>query len=191
MLERSNGRIPGVQGATGPSSLTQLLYTESTGTVRDRFDGGIQIRTVGVRKCRSLQIVRHSLVNMLERSNGRTPGVQGATGPPNLVQLLYTESTGTVRDRFEGIVQIRTAGVRKCCSLHIVCHGLVHIRDKSKSHIPGVQVAMGPLSSVPFVYTQPDSTVRSPTFGSCTDPYSRCTKMPFAADCSPRPIEHA
>ena len=48
---------------------------------------------------------------MLERSKGRTPGVQGATGPPSLVQLLYTESTGTVRDRFERGVQIRTASV--------------------------------------------------------------------------------
>ena len=48
---------------------------------------------------------------MFERSNSFTPGVQGATGPPSVVQLLYTGSTGTVRDRFEGIVQIRTTGI--------------------------------------------------------------------------------
>ena len=122
---------------------------------------------------------------MLEWSNGRTPGVQGVTVLPSLIQLLYTESTGTVRDRFEGIIQIRTAGVRKCRSLHIVYHGLVNILEQSEVRTSGVQVAMGPLSLVPFVYTQPDSTVQSPTFGSCTDPYSRCTKMPFTADCSP------
>ena len=55
---------------------------------------------------------------MLERSNGPTPGEQGVARPPSLVQLLYTESTGTVRDRFEGGVQIRTAGVRNAvCSI--------------------------------------------------------------------------
>ena len=67
------------------------------GTVRDRFEGVVQIRTAGVPKCRSLQIVRHDLVNMLERSNVHTPGVQGATGPPNLVHLVYTEPNATVR----------------------------------------------------------------------------------------------
>ena len=92
MLVRSNGRTPGVHGATGPPSLIQLLYTKSTGTVRDQFEGGVQIRTVGKRKCRSLQIVRHGLVNMLERSNGRTHGVQRATGHPNLVQFVCTHS---------------------------------------------------------------------------------------------------
>ena len=75
MLEWCNGRTPGVQGATGPPSLVQLLYTESTGTVRDRFEGVVQIRTAGVQKCRSLQIIRHDLVNMLEWSNVHTPGV--------------------------------------------------------------------------------------------------------------------
>ena len=102
MFEWSNGRTPGVQVAARPPSLVQLLYTESTGTVRDRFEGIVQIRTAGVQKCRSQQIVLHDLLNMLERSNGRTPGVQGATGPPSLIQLLYTESMGTVKDRFEG-----------------------------------------------------------------------------------------
>ena len=111
---------------------------------------------------------------MLEWSNGRTPGVQGVTGPPNLIQLLYTDSTGTVRDRFEGIVQIRTAGVRKCRSLHIVYHSLVNIREQSKDRTPGVQVAIGPLSLVQFVYTQPGRIARTPNFGSCTDPQSKC-----------------
>ena len=60
--------------------------------------GGVQSRTAGVRKCRSLQIVRHDLVNMLEWCNGHTHGVQGAKGPPSLVELLYTESTGIVMD---------------------------------------------------------------------------------------------
>ena len=115
-------------------------------------------------------------MNLLVRSNGHTPGVQGATGPPSLVELLYTESTGTVRDRYQGGVQIRTAGVRKCRSLHIACHGLVNTRERSKGHTPGVQGVMGPLSLVQFVYTQPDSTVWSPTFGSCTDPHSKCAK---------------
>ena len=100
---------------------------------------------------------------MLEWSNGRTPGVQGATGPPSLVQLLYTESTGTVRDRFEGGVQFRTAAVRKFHLLHIVCHGMVNIRERSKGRTPGVQGAMEPLSLVQFVYTQPNTTVRCPT----------------------------
>ena len=98
MLEGSNGRTPGVQGVTGPPSLVQLLYTECTGIVMDRFVGGVQSRTAGVRKCRSLQIVRHDLVNMLEWCNGRTPGVQGATGLRSLLKLVYTQPTKAVRN---------------------------------------------------------------------------------------------
>ena len=75
MLEWSNGRTPGIQGVTVLPSLIQLLYTESTGTVRDRFEGVVQIHTAGVQKCRSLQIVRHDLVNVLEWSNVHAPGV--------------------------------------------------------------------------------------------------------------------
>ena len=185
MLEWCNGRAAVVQGATGLRSLVQVVYTQPTKAVQDQMEAAVQIRTAGVYKCRSRQIVRHGIVNIFEWSNGHTPGVQVAARPPSLVQLLYTESMRTVRDRFEGIIQILTAGVRKCRSLYIVCHGLVNIREQSKGRTPGVQIAMGPLSLVPFVYTQPDSTVQSPTFGSCTDPYSRCTKMPFTADCSP------
>ena len=97
MFEWSNGRTPGVQGATGPPSLVQLLYTESTGIVMDRFVGGVQSRTAGVRKCRSLQIVRYDLVNMLEWCNGRTAGVQGATELRSLVQVVYTQANATLR----------------------------------------------------------------------------------------------
>ena len=78
------------------------------------------------------------MMNCRERPGHRTPGVQGAMGPPSLEELLYTESTGTVRDRFEGGVQIHTAGVRKCCSLHTVCHGLVNMLEWSNAHTPGV-----------------------------------------------------
>ena len=175
MLERYNDRTPGVLGATGLYSLVNLVYTQSTKAVRNVLQEAVQIRTAGQHKFRSVQFVLHGLINNFERSNGRTPSVPRVTGPPTLVQLLYTESTGTVRDRFEGIIQIRTAGVRKCRSLHIVYHGLVNIREQSKGRTPGVQVAMGPLSLVQFVYTQPDSAVRSPTFGSCTDQHSKCT----------------
>ena len=176
MLERSNDRTPGVHRATGPPSLIQLLYTESTGIVRDRFEGGIQIRTAGVRKYRWLEIVRHSLVNMFERCNARTPGVQGATRLRSLVKLLYTKPTKPVRDLLEEAVQIRTTGVHKCRSLQIVCHGLVNMVEWSNACKPGVQGATGPPSLVQFAYTQPDSAIRSPTFGSCTEPHSKCTK---------------
>ena len=94
------------------------MYTQPTKAVRNLLEEAVRICTVGVHKFRSRQVVRLALVNMIEHSNGRTPGVQRATGPPSLVQLLYTESTGTVRDRFEGGVQIRTAGVRNAvCSI--------------------------------------------------------------------------
>ena len=100
-LPLSNAHTPGVQGATGPPNLVQFLYTEYTGIVMDPYVGGVQSRTTVVRKCRSLQIVRYDLMNKLEWCNGRTAGVQGATGPPSLIQLLYTESMGTVKDRFD------------------------------------------------------------------------------------------
>ena len=52
----------------------------------------------------------------------------------------------------------------------------MNILEQSKGRFPSVQVAIGPLSLVPFVYTQADSTVQSPTFESCTDTHSKCTK---------------
>ena len=122
MLEWCNGCTPGVQGATGPHSLVQLAYSDLLQLLGVRLRRAVQIHTAGRRKCRSLHIVYHGLVNMFELSNGRTPGVQGATGPPSFVQLLYTESTRIVMDRFVGGVQSRTAGVRKCRSLQIVRH---------------------------------------------------------------------
>ena len=128
---------------------------------------------------------------MLERYNGRTPGVQGTAEPPSLVQLLYTQSTGTVKYRLLGGVQSRTAGVRKCRSLQIVVHDLVNMFEWSNGRTPGVQGATGLRSLVQLVYTQPNATVRRPTLESCTDPYSRCTKISFAIDYSPWPSEHA
>ena len=113
---------------------------------------------------------------MLERSNGRAPGVQGATGLCSLVKLVYTQPTKAARNVLEEAVQICTAGVRKCRSLHIVYHGLVNIREQSKGRNFGVQVGIGPLSLVQFVYTQPDGAARSPNPGSCTDRHSKCTK---------------
>ena len=54
------------------------------------FGGAVQIRTGGVQKYLLLQIVYHGLVNICERSWNRTPIVQGSTGPPSLVQVVYT-----------------------------------------------------------------------------------------------------
>ena len=88
-------------------------------------------------------------------------------------------------DRFVGGVQSRTAGVRKCRSLHIVCHGLVNMFAWSNVHTRGVQGATGHPNLVHLVYTEPNATVRHPTSDSCTDPYTRFTKMSFAVDCSP------
>ena len=98
MLVRSNGKTPGVHGATGLRSLVKLVYTQPTKAVQDLLEEPVQIRIAGQHKCRSLHFVIHGLVNMLERSNGRAPGVQRATGLPSSIQLLYTESTGTARD---------------------------------------------------------------------------------------------
>ena len=109
--EWSKCRTPSVQGEMGPLSLVQFVDTQPTKAVRNLLEAAVEIRPAGVHKCRSLQIVIHGIVNMLERYNGRTPGVQGTAGPPSLEQLLYKKSTGTVRDRFEGIMQIRTGGV--------------------------------------------------------------------------------
>ena len=82
-----------------------------------------------------------------------TAGVRAVTGLRSLVQVVYTQSTKAVQDQMESAVQICTAGVHKCRSLHIVYHGLVNILEQSKVRTRGVQVAMGPLSLVPFVFT--------------------------------------
>ena len=97
-------------------------------------------------------------------------------GHPSFVQFVYTQPNAAVRRPIRRAVQIRTPGVRKCRSLHIVCHGLVNIREQSKGHTPRVQVAMGPLSLVQLVDIQLHSAVRILTFGICTDPHSKCTK---------------
>ena len=55
-----------------------------------RLEGTVQIRTAGVRKPRLRQIVRHDLVKFRERLRSRTPSVERPTGPPNLVQFVYT-----------------------------------------------------------------------------------------------------
>ena len=153
MLEWSNGRTPGVQGGTGLRTLVRLVYTQSTKAVRNQLEEAVQIRTAGVHKCRSWQIFRHGLVNMLERSNGRTSGVQGATGLCCLAKLVYTQPTKAVQDQMEAAVQIRTAGVHKCRLLQIVRHGLVNMIERSNGHTPGVNGATGPPSLVQLAYS--------------------------------------
>ena len=61
----------------------------------------VQIRTAGVRKFCSQQIVLHDLLNMLEQSNGHTADVQGATGLRCLAKLVYTQPTNAVQDQME------------------------------------------------------------------------------------------
>ena len=75
---------------------------------------------------------------MLEWSNGHTPGVQGATGLGSLLKLLYTQPTKAVRNLLEAAVQICTADVHKCCSLHIFRHCIVNIFEWSNGRTPGV-----------------------------------------------------
>ena len=75
MLERSNGRTPGVQGATGLRSLLKLVCTQPTKAVRNILETAVQVLTASVHTCRSLQILRHGIVNIFEWSNSRTPGL--------------------------------------------------------------------------------------------------------------------
>ena len=90
--ERSCSRTPVIQGATEPPSLVQVVYTELKCAVSVRLRGALQIRTGGVRKGLSLQIVFHGLVNIRERSGSHTPVAQGPTGPPSFVQVVYIYS---------------------------------------------------------------------------------------------------
>ena len=73
--ERSGSRAHGVQRATGFRSLLKLVYTQPTKAVWNLLEAALQISTVGVHKCRSLQVARHDTVNIFEWYNGRTPGV--------------------------------------------------------------------------------------------------------------------
>ena len=95
--ERSGSRTHVVKGTTSPPSLVQFVYTQPTTAIRDRVDEVVHIRTAGIRKCHSLQIVPHSMVTCHLGSISCTPGVQGATGPPSLVQFVYTQPTTAVR----------------------------------------------------------------------------------------------
>ena len=59
-----------------------FMYTQLNAVVIVGHVRRVQIRTGGVLKCRSLQVVAYGMVNCRERSRSCTPGVQCATGPP-------------------------------------------------------------------------------------------------------------
>ena len=59
--------------------------------------GAVQILTGGVRKCRSVHIVLHRLVNIHERSGSDTPGFQGTIGTTS----FFSVHTHTLIDLFE------------------------------------------------------------------------------------------
>ena len=83
--EQSGSRTPGVQGTTVPPSLVYFVHTHSL------------IELFGSYFCEPYQsvqevyekIVCHGLVNIRELSGSHTPVVQGSTGSPSLVQLVY------------------------------------------------------------------------------------------------------
>ena len=82
---------------------------------------------------------------------------------------------------YQGAVQTRSAGVQKCCWCQSVPHGLVHCHKRFRNRTPSVRVTTGLLS----LCIQPMAAVRLPPSGSCTDPYSRCMKMPLVPEYSP------
>ena len=55
------------------------MYTQLNAVVIVGHAGGVQFRTDGVRKYRSLRVVVHDMVYFRERSRSRTPGAQCAT----------------------------------------------------------------------------------------------------------------
>ena len=144
--ERYRTSTPCVRGTTGPASLVLFVYSQFKGTVLLRLWGTVQIRTEGVRKCRSLQIVVHGMANWCERSRSRTAGVQSATRSPRKVQFVYTQPNAVVIVGHVGGIQIRTRRVQKCRSLQVVAHGMVNCRERSWSRTPAVQCATRPTS---------------------------------------------
>ena len=57
---------------------------------------------------------------------------------------MYTQLKCTVRVLLRGTVQIRTAGVRNYRSLQIAVYGVLHCRERSRTHTPGAQCTTGP-----------------------------------------------
>ena len=129
----------------------------------------------------------HGLVNIREQSKVGTPGVQVAMGPLSLVQFVYTQPDSAVRSPTFGSCTDRHSKCTKYRSLQIVRHGTMNCREPPGNRTHGVHRATAHPSLVQFFYTQPNAAVRRPTSESCSDPYSRCTKMSFAEDCLPRP----
>ena len=74
-----------------------------------------------------------------ERFRSRTPSVQRLTRPPSSCTVSVHSLLHLYGVRLQGTVQIRTAGVRRCRSLHIVCHDLVNCRERFRSRTPSVQ----------------------------------------------------
>ena len=190
MLERSNGHAPGVQRATALCSLVKLVYTQPTKPTRNVLEEAVQIRTAGVRKCRSLHIVYHGLVNIREQSKGHNFGVQVEIGPLSLVQFVYTQPDGAARSPNAGSCTDRHSKCTKYRSLQIVRHAKMNCREPPGNRTHGVHQATAHPSLVQFVYTQPNAALSRPTSESCSEPYSRCMKMPFTAHLSQRPSEH-
>ena len=110
-----------------------------------RIVGTAQIRTGGVRKCRSLHIVPHRLVTHRERSGSRTPVVQGPTDLPVWYRLcthrlsaLFRSDLGepykSVQEVYQNGVQCRLFSTAWCTS--VSGHGVVHLFYKVLRDLP-------------------------------------------------------
>ena len=107
-----------------------------------------------------------------------TPTVRVATAPPSLCTCLVVP----IRHVHHGGVRICSAGVQKHCSRQSDLVSDVHCHARFWNRTPIVQGAKGS----PNLHTKAvRAPVRQRKSASCTDPYSGCTKIPFASEFSP------
>ena len=92
-----------------------------------------------------------------------------------------TQLVAPVQGPSPGNVQSRAAGVQRSRLCQCASHGLVNWHVRFRNRTFSVQGAMGPPR---FMYTASGASTGH-RFRSCTEPNSRCTKMPFLLECFP------
>ena len=151
------------------------LCTRPTAAVRCPT---LRNRTAGVRKYSLRQSAPLGMVYCHARFQNRTPIVRGATGPPS----LCTQTVAIVRPRTSGNYTDPHSGSMKMLfssELVLLLGGVLPIAFLNRTTT--VRGTMVP----PSLCKQPVAPVWRRMLGSSTDPYSGCTRNPFALECSP------
>ena len=150
------------------------LCTQLMALLRCTEPGAVQSRATGVRKCHLRQSAFHWFVNWHVRFRNVHLVYKALQDLAGLCTQLVAAVQAQVPEMYS-----RTAAVRRCRLRQSASHGLVNWHVRFFNRTPSVQDAA---ESSRFVYTA-SGTCMEPRSRKSTEPYSGCTKMPFAPEC--------